>query len=177
MISITINGVGTFEVPSNAADTNWAAKQVAFERGVADGINGIFTGPRTFTGTITFSAIVATTGTVTTLTATNATITNLTAGGPLVLSDYGADLNPMGGTEVNHTRGSFLVPSGENNWTISNSKILDPDNPQMCICQLRSADGSARTVQSVDVSTPGSLTVYFTGNLAADNVVDFVILS
>lgn len=33
MISITINGTA-YEVPSNAADTNWAAAQVAFEQAV-----------------------------------------------------------------------------------------------------------------------------------------------
>lgn len=34
MIDIDLNGV-TYEVPSSAADTNWAAKQVAFEQAVA----------------------------------------------------------------------------------------------------------------------------------------------
>lgn len=34
MISITIDGVA-YPVPSNAADTNWAASQVAFEQAIA----------------------------------------------------------------------------------------------------------------------------------------------
>ncbi len=38
MIDIDVNGV-TYPVPSSAADTNWAAKQIAFEQGLAAGVN------------------------------------------------------------------------------------------------------------------------------------------
>lgn len=38
MISITVDGEA-YEVPSNAADTNWAAKQLAFEQAVAEAVN------------------------------------------------------------------------------------------------------------------------------------------
>lgn len=176
MIVITVNG-DEFNVPSNAADTNWAANQIAFEQALATAINeAIADIASLLSGNVTIGGNLTVTGTTTSTGAMTASAA-LTANSTVTLGDYGADLNPMGGETVNHTRGAFLVPSGENNWTIANSKILDAENLQMCICQLRASDASARTVQSVDVSTPGSLTVYFTGNLAADNVVDFVILS
>lgn len=38
MISITVNGV-PYDVPSSAADTNWAADQVAFEQALAAAVN------------------------------------------------------------------------------------------------------------------------------------------
>ncbi len=39
MITIAVNGVD-YEVPSDARDTNWAAKQIAFEQALAAGVNG-----------------------------------------------------------------------------------------------------------------------------------------
>jgi hypothetical protein len=38
LIDITVNGVD-YEVPSSAADTNWAANQVAFEQALAEAVN------------------------------------------------------------------------------------------------------------------------------------------
>lgn len=43
MISITVDGVA-YEVPSNASDTNWAAKQVAFEQAMATAVNAALLG-------------------------------------------------------------------------------------------------------------------------------------
>lgn len=42
MISITVNGTA-YSVPSSAADTNWAANQVAFEQALASYVNTIGT--------------------------------------------------------------------------------------------------------------------------------------
>lgn len=42
MIDITVLGTD-YEVPSNASDTNWAAKQLAFEQAVAAGVNALDT--------------------------------------------------------------------------------------------------------------------------------------
>lgn len=44
MISITVNGVA-YQVPSNASDTNWAAKQVAFEQALATAVNTALAAP------------------------------------------------------------------------------------------------------------------------------------
>lgn len=44
MISITVNGVA-YQVPSNASDTNWAAKQVAFEQALATLANALAAQP------------------------------------------------------------------------------------------------------------------------------------
>ncbi len=41
MITVTVAGTD-YEVPSSAADTNWAADQVAFEQALAAAINRIF---------------------------------------------------------------------------------------------------------------------------------------
>lgn len=38
MVTIEVNGEN-YEVPSNAADTNWAVKQVAFEQALAENLN------------------------------------------------------------------------------------------------------------------------------------------
>lgn len=48
MISITINGVA-YDVPSSAADTNWAAQQVAFEQALVAYVNTL--APSTIEGT------------------------------------------------------------------------------------------------------------------------------
>lgn len=44
MITITVDGV-SYEVPSSAADTNWAAKQVAFEQALATFLNSVGAAP------------------------------------------------------------------------------------------------------------------------------------
>ena len=44
MIEITVDGVA-YEVPSSAADTNWAAKQVAFEQALATAVNEAVAAP------------------------------------------------------------------------------------------------------------------------------------
>lgn len=42
MINITVNGIA-YSVPSSAADTNWAANQIAFEQALATTINSTIT--------------------------------------------------------------------------------------------------------------------------------------
>ena len=72
-VSITVDGVA-FDVPSSASDTNWAAKQVAFEQALAVAVNAagtgaaipdasgavrglVSTGTQTFGGTKTLAAL------------------------------------------------------------------------------------------------------------------------
>lgn len=64
MISIEVDGT-SYEVPSNAADTNWAAKQVAFEQALAEAVTDADTAATAATAAVTaLSTAVKPTGVV-----------------------------------------------------------------------------------------------------------------
>lgn len=56
MIAITVAS-DSYDVPSNAADQNWAAKQVAFEQALAGAINSALASIATLSAPLTWSAV------------------------------------------------------------------------------------------------------------------------
>lgn len=54
MISITV-GSDSYDVPSNAADQNWAAKQIAFEQALAVAVNSALASINTLSAPLTWN--------------------------------------------------------------------------------------------------------------------------
>jgi hypothetical protein len=119
-ISITVNSVA-YDVPSSAADTNWAALQVAFEQALATAVNAAIAA-----NTALAAKFVSGTGTLTSGAATVATAS--VAAGSRIFVTHTADDGPVGALYVpSRVNGvSFEVASndgsddGSFNWLIYN---------------------------------------------------------
>lgn len=168
MITISVDGTD-YEVPSSAADTNWAAKQVAFEQALAAVVDSdnalvanILSGSTTFAGTKTFSGNIS----AASVTAPSAAFATSALVGLLRIPGVDTTGTP-GDALVTKPRGRSSIASGQTACVLTYVGVGPEDS---CFVQLETPDGTGAS--RVTVAVTGD-TITVTANAAATTDVVF----